>query len=171
MADEATTAQVETLLMTEHFDEEARSQIAEIGDAALEVLTDHATNDRAAGEERVMRSRAILALADWPDNDDALETLDAVFGHRDADNRLRATIALGEMGTDAAVQRLSAFADRAENDLERSSIVRALSTAPVESARQALMAMQDESLSETLSADIARALTPSPVDESEDESE
>lgn len=158
MADQATTAQVNLLLTTEHFDEQVRSQISEIGDDALEVLTDHATNDRAAGQQRLMRSRAIIALADWPDNNTALETLDTVFGQRDTDNRLRATIALGEMGTDAAVRQLAAFVDRSDNDIERSSIVRALRVAPVESAREALMTLRGSALSSTLSADIENAL-------------
>ena len=158
MANQAITARVESLLTSEHFDEAVRATIVALGDDALDALTDIASDTRASGERRLMKSRAILALADWPDRAGALDTLAAVIDQSDTNDRLRATIALGEMGTDAAVQQLSAFAERADNDIERLSIVRALQASPAESARYALTAMQAQPLSAAVQAEIAAAL-------------
>lgn len=101
---------VRQLLSTEHFDDQARTRLRELGDEALPELRRWATgSDR--GEAAVRKARAILALGDQP-GDAALDTLEVVAADRRLDNRLRAVTALGSQGTPRAVEILERCARR-----------------------------------------------------------
>lgn len=157
MADESMKEQVQALLRVEHFDEVARERIVALGSDALIEVKRCATGS-SRGESGFMKGRAILALADWPEVD-VLDTLEEVLDQTNLDNRMRATMTLGEIGSDAAVQRLAAFADRADNDLELSSVARALGVVEQSTARDALETMRDRTTSAAVIADIDEALT------------
>jgi HEAT repeat protein len=156
MAQETFQDEVEALLRVEHFDEAPRQRIMELGDDALDTVKRCATGS-SRGEAGFLKSRAILALADWP-SDDVLDTIDEVLAQTNLDNRIRATMTLGEIGTHEAVMRLSTFAERADSDLELSSVARALSEVTDESARRALQQLRYQTTSEAVLTDIDDAL-------------
>jgi HEAT repeat protein len=105
MPDISVDERVRTLLLVEHFDARARGRLRDLGDVALEGLRACALGgDR--GEQAVLKSRALVALGDWPD-DAALETLERALVDRRLDTRLRAATALGDQGSVRAVDALA----------------------------------------------------------------
>lgn len=156
MTEESVSETVERLLRAEHFDEVARARLGALGEDALTVLKRIATGPRR-GERGFLKSRAILALAEWPD-DEVLDTLSHVLDESDLDNRIRASMALGAIGGPAAIQRLSEYASRAQTEVELSSIARAFGKISDDSSTQALYQLRDLTDSPSVIAEIEEAL-------------
>ena len=156
MTEESVSDMVERLLRAEHFDEAVRARLAAFGKEALAVLKRIATGP-IRGERGFLKSRAILALAEWPD-DDVLDALEHVLDENDIDNRIRASITLGAIGSPAAIEKLGAFASRAQTEVELSSIARALGNIGDDTAIQALYQLRELTNSPSVIAEIDGAL-------------
>ena len=136
MPDTTLDDRVRRLLLAEHFDDQARHRLRDLGDVALEGLRACATgSDR--GEAAVLKARAIVALGDWPD-DEAIDALTAAIGDRRLETRMRAAVALGDIGSDRAVTVLVERAKRTENGVELAEIAGALGRLGSPSAGAAL---------------------------------
>ena len=136
MSDESIAAEVRKLLQAEHFDEQARAKLVELGEAAVEIIQAHATGPRR-GIDGLLRMRAIAALADLP-SEAALATLQSALLDRDLDTRLRAASALGQLGGAGAVEALEARTNDTESTLEISAIAGALTEIDIPEASAAL---------------------------------
>ena len=151
MTDEAIEIEVRRLLSVEHFDERARERLRALGDDALEVLKGLATGP-VRGEHRPLKSRAIIALADW-DDADVIDTLADVLDDRDLDSRIRASRTLGAIGGPAAEQCLATYAETAPTDIELASVARVLARSGGPIAARALRDIRERTESPSVLAE------------------
>lgn len=156
MSDDATGNDIEIevrrLLAVEHFDDSARERLRAMGDDALEVLERLATGP-VRGQHRPVKSRAIIALADW-DEADVIDTLTRVLDDRDLDSRIRASRALGTIGGAAVEQRLAAYSERAGTDIELAAVARVLGRSGSPVARRALRDIRARTESPSVLAEV-----------------
>jgi HEAT repeat protein len=158
MSDEAIEIEVRRLLAVEHFDERARERLRALGDEALEVLKRLATGP-VRGEHRPLKSRAIIALADW-DELDVIDTLADVLDDRDVDSRIRASRTLGTIGGPAAEQCLATYAETAPTDIELASVARVLARSGGPIATRALRDIRARTESPSVLAEIDPGVDP-----------
>lgn len=152
MTDDAIEAEVRRLLSVEHFDERARERLRAQGNEALEVLKRLATGP-VRGEHRPLKSRAIIALADW-DEADVIDTLTDVLDDRDVDSRIRASRTLGTIGGPVAEQRLATYAETAPTDIELASVARVLARSGGSIATRALSDIRARTESPSVLAEV-----------------
>lgn len=146
MTDASIAEKVRKLLLVEHFDEQARAKLVELGEDAVEAIQGHANGPRR-GLDGLLKTRAIAALGDLS-SDVALPTLQSALRDRDLDTRLRAASALGQLGGAEAVEALEARTQNTQSTLEISAIAGALSEIDLPEAATALdrvrLAVEDQ---------------------------
>lgn len=158
MTSNDTIKQVDDFLSVEHFDEDARQALLDLGPEAQELLQDYATGSHPSGDPDI-QGRAILVLGETQDPAVAVPALRAALTSPDTDIRVRAMRSLGRVGgTEATAALSSAVLGNDVQDAERAHGIRALAAIDTPDARATLETLESSKLSAPTASEVSDAL-------------
>lgn len=152
------TKRVDDLLQVDHFDEDIRRTLLDLGPEALDLLRDYATGSYPSGDPDI-QGRAILVLGESREPALAVPALRTAMASPDTDTRVRAMRSLGRVGGSEATDLLLECVQ--ENDLadaERAHGIRALANIDTPEARASLEALDTDHLTAPLADELSNAL-------------
>ena len=113
------TKRVDELLQVDHFTEDVRRALLDLGPEARKLLQDYATGSHPSGNPDI-QGRAILTLGESHDPGLAVPALEKAMASPDTDIRVRAMRSLGRVGGPEATALLTAAVEQTDlPDAER----------------------------------------------------
>ena len=133
---------VDSLLTTEHFDDDMMSRLLSMDPEAMELVAQYATGSHPSGNPEI-QERAILTLGASRDRSH-IPVLKKALRSPDPDVRVRAMWALGNVGGDEAADAVSEAVQSDElSDAERAHGIRSLAEIEDQRATEALESLED----------------------------
>jgi HEAT repeat protein len=158
MANDEITKQVDDLLQVDHFDEDTRRALLDLGPEARNLLRDYATGSYPSGDPDI-QGRAILVLGESRDPDLAVPALRTAMASPDTDIRVRAMRSLGRVGGSEATAQLRECVQEGDvDDAERTHGIRALATINTAEAKASLEALDSDRLAAPVAEELSDAL-------------
>lgn len=162
MPSEDITKRVDELLRVDHFDENVRRALLDLGPEARELLQGYATGSHPSGDPDI-QGRAILTLGESHDPGLAVAALEKAMESPDTDIRVRAMRSLGRVGGPEATALLTAAVEQADlPDAERTHGIRALGAIATPQARASLEALDKKRLAAPMAAELSDTLDQMP---------
>ena len=152
------TKRIDDLLQVDHFDEDIRRTLLDLGPEALDLLRDYATGSYPSGDPDI-QGRAILVLGESREPALAVPALRTAMASPDTDTRVRAMRSLGRVGGSEATDLLLECVQ--QNDLadaERAHGIRALANIDTIEARTSLETLNSDQLTAPLTEELSDAL-------------